>query len=154
MTKGTIDKGEKMKEIKFRQRIRPLGSSPAYWHYWGYTSGGTFIEPMGPMDIDPNYKESQLYLGKHDSKGQAIYEGDILKYTRFNWKQPDHPSHKGDLTHICWVWWDEESCAFRVDGKFKGGGGFGWGFPLDDDRADRVEKEVIGNIKENPEIVA
>ncbi len=101
-----------------------------------------------------NYKlYKDQYTGLKDKQGKEIYEGDILRVTRFNWKELGHPAHRTNLTNICYVFWDEERLAFRADGKFKGGGGFGWGFPIADDRADKTEIEVIGNIYENPALL-
>lgn len=115
--------------------------------------GGQNIYPLTKATYhlaDADVIELMQYTGLKDKNGKEIYEGDILRHIGFNWKQVGHPANKTNLTHICRVWWDKERLAFRADGKFEGGGGFGWGFPLKDDRADKTEVEVIGNIYENP----
>jgi len=94
------------------------------------------------------------YTGLKDKDGRGIYEGDIIRHTRFNWSAEGYSEHQTNLILAAIVSWDEERCAFRAEGKLEEGGGFGWGFPLGSDkRADRTEVEVIGNIYENPELL-
>lgn len=58
-----------MREIKFRE-YRGDGK----WHYWGLMEEGKFVGPCSP-----NSKAFQL-TGLTDTKGNAVWEGDIIKY--------------------------------------------------------------------------
>lgn len=88
------------------------------------------------------------YTGLHDKNGTEVYEGDILKYTRYGWKQLGHPKHNTDLVTTYEVFWDSEYRAFRVTNKNMTGS-----LLFDDSRATKNEIEVIGNIYENPELL-
>jgi len=151
-----------MREIKFRawvKAVRRQAVSPFMQYFTledvrsdGFNNQGIKTAKYEWL-ADLEDCEIMQYTGLKDKNGREIYEGDILQTTRFNWKELGHPSHKTNLTNICYVFWDEERLAFRADGKFKGGGGFGWGFPIADDRADKTEIEVIGDIYSSPELM-
>lgn len=60
-----------MKELKFRQAIKPYGemTSP-WWHYWGYLDGKHFTMPLSRIEGDD--RPSQQYTGKGEN-GEEIY---------------------------------------------------------------------------------
>ena len=88
------------------------------------------------------------FTGLKDSKGREIYEGDILRYTRFGWRCYGHPQDNTDLVTYYKVIWDEAECAFKVDNKNMTGS-----LCFDDSRAKKNEIELIGNIYENPKLL-
>ena len=88
------------------------------------------------------------YTGRKDSNGREIYEGNILRYTRFGWRCPGHPQDNTHLVTYYKVIWDEAECAFKVDNKNMTGS-----LCFDDSRAKKNEVELIGNIYENPELL-
>ncbi|UCE67367.1 MAG: hypothetical protein JSU85_04960 [Candidatus Zixiibacteriota bacterium] len=99
------------------------------------------------------FEDPQQYTGLKDKNGIEIYEGDIIKYIRFNWYCPDHPKHNTDLISFCEIFWDEEEHAFRERGRYESGGGWEGYLRFNDDRADICKIQVIGNIYENPELL-
>lgn len=95
----------------------------------------------------------QFFTGLCDKNGDEVYDGDILKYTRFNWQCGGHPQGGTDLVQICKVYWSEKECGFYERGKWESGGGWSGNLTFDDHRADRNEIEIIGNIFKNPELL-
>jgi uncharacterized phage protein (TIGR01671 family) len=139
-----------MREIKYRQLVYNADVKDR-WHYWGFIEGA-FVGPIiGAMNIEDAHEYSQEFTGLHDKNGREIYEGDIVKSTRFNWREPTHPKHGTNLVTIYRIYWNEERHGFWETMKFPTGGGMSSGLGFKDDRADRTEIEVIGNIYENPE---
>ena len=70
------------------------------------------------------------YTGKVDSKGNEIYEGDIIEFDRKEWGGDDN-------IHL--VSWDEK------EAEWSWGGGT---------TSDMDWRTVIGNIYENPELIS
>lgn len=149
-----------MREIKFRGKRLDNGE----WAIGYYVAHRTRVgsdklrhliicnEEMSQQHpVDP--KTVGQYTSLKDKNGAEIYEGDIVKYTRFNWKEYDHPANRTDLIQICGVYWNIKDCAFNQQGNFDSGGGWSGLLHFEDSRADRNEIEVIGNIHENPELL-
>ena len=88
------------------------------------------------------------YTGLKDKNGVEIYEGDVLKSIRYNWKCIGHPKHKTDLVDIYEVSWSDNYCAFRCKSKHSRGY-----LIFNDARADKNEIEVIGNVFQNKELL-
>ena len=78
-----------------------------------------------------------------DKNGQEIYEGDILKYTRHNYKSGVHQK----IEEIYIVFWKK---SFYCHTEFDNGGGAGG---LLDFEAKKNEIEVVGNRYDNPELI-
>ena len=93
------------------------------------------------------------FTGLLDSKGKEIYEGDIVKRTRFNWHCIGHEEHLTDLTELHEVYFDEKTHCMSVRGRFPSGGGWQGVINFEDDRAYKVEIEVVGNVYENIELL-
>lgn len=93
------------------------------------------------------------FTGRLDTNGKEVCAGDVLKYTRYNWKCHGHPKHQTNNVLLYRVFWDEEECAFRAITEFEGGGATSGGLRFNDSRADKNEIEIIGNIYENPELL-
>ena len=109
----------------------------------------------GRFEAMPEDKQWKLmeFTGLCDKNGKEIYEGDIIRYTRYKWEHPTHPSNGTDLITYCEVYYSNEEHAFYQRGKFVGGGGFFGGLSFKDDRCSKSEIAVIGNIYQNPEML-
>lgn len=70
------------------------------------------------------------YTGLKDKNGKEIYEGDVLMYTDACWANPKQAT----------VVWDPDHAKFTLDAEY------GWGMIFED-------IQVIGNIRENPEML-
>jgi len=84
------------------------------------------------IELRPCKPENHIavfYTGLLDKNSKEIYEGDIVKHTN----------------QICEVFYSTEWCSFKLKNKF-------YRSPMGDDQ-DFVY-EVIGNIYENPELLA
>lgn len=102
------------------------------------------INGHGKLFIKVDPETVGQYTGIVDYKGNKIFEGDIIKFTRGvgSWSLPDHRI----ITDVCEVIWDEERCGFNIKynsnvqklSKFK---------------YTRYVYEVIGNIHDNQELL-
>ena len=94
-------------------------------------------------EIDP--ETLSMSTGLEDSHGKLIYEGDIVRYTRTNVhidvRKPE------TIVEECHVYWDENRACFRYRAEVSCGHVVGL-LIFNDERADSVETEVIGNIYE------
>lgn len=136
-----------MRVIKFRAWISGEGEM-APWEELvsDYYHMDEFIQPDGLIFMQ--------YTGLLDKNDKEIYEGDIVRYIRYNWKCQGHSQDQTDMVSVCEIYWDEKRHAFREQGKFPSGGGWSGYLSFNDERADRNEIEVIGNIYENPELIS
>lgn len=92
--------------------------------------------------------EWMQFTGLLDKNDKEIYEGDIIKYTRYGWRCFRHLKDNTDLITYYAIEWSDRYCAFRSENKSVGGS-----LIFDDNRAERNEIEVIGNIYQNPELL-
>lgn len=129
-----------MKEIKFRQPIFNEDGSFRFWNYWAYIDG-LFIHPEGNND-------SYQYIGVK-FKDAEVYEGDIIRWMAEDgdcfkgvlvFEEPDSESHF--LSGFCVANpIDITDEVLDEDGGINVGGWNG-------------EPQIIGNIVENPELIA
>lgn len=95
------------------------------------------------------------YTGLTDKNGNKIFEGDIVKYTRKNWKEPLSDNNMQDLVSLYRIFYNEKYAAFwqeHIDYNTKRVVGSGL-MRFSDDRADENIIEVIGNIYDNSELM-
>lgn len=98
-----------------------------------------------------NVIEVYEFTGLKDKNGKEIYEGDKVLYKEvIPSKTPLQKVIQGaDVVYLQFIGtiiWDEEGASFDIDGGEHGYRGFG--------ARGTVEMEIIGNIYENPELVA
>lgn len=91
------------------------------------------------------------FTGLFDKNNREIYEGDIVKYTRY--KVHSEYFKKDFIENDYVVYWNEEKHAFYCTTKFESGGGASGYLNFHDERAEKEEIEVIGNIHDNPELL-
>ena len=91
------------------------------------------------------------FTGLTDKNGEEIYEGDLVKYTRY--KVHSEYLKKDVIENVYVVHWNEEKHAFYCTTKFESGGGASGYLNFHDERAEKEEIEVIGNIHDNPELL-
>ena len=133
-----------MREILFRGKLKSNGE-------WAF--GNLNVSLRGTVIITPDEtpvgKYGQVipetvgqYTGLNDSKGNKIFEGDIVKY-----KNTDGIKVNGvALTIIGKVNYNEKNASFAIDGTDKIGAKHYDYFPI-------KNIEVIGNIHDNPELL-
>lgn len=131
-----------MREIKFRGKAKLDGK----WWFGNLvpkdTRGRTQInnpEHGGCFDIDPN--TIGQFTGLKDSIGKEIYEGDIIRSF----------DSKGEPI-IHYIQYDDEEAGFVAVLKGSAKGDFGYGRCYQQ-WITNCEKEVIGNIHDNPELL-
>lgn len=115
-----------MREIKYRQALTDFGKFCG-WHHWGFIDG-KFVAPAtnASHSIANAQKHSQEFTGLHDKNGKEIYEGDIMA------------ANSGNLP-VCWG---------DIEAQ--------WSVRINDGVAPLwwvANREVIGNIYENPELI-
>lgn len=164
------------REIKFRGISKKSGE----WVYGCYMrlSGIDFIMPENTPISEFNKKQFisgrdfieviseslGQFTGLKDKDLNEIYEGDILIYTRKHWYCPGHPKHNTDLVDQVEVYWDEEKNRMSTrtfdferlkrnpnQRPYSSSGSLGAGW--NDERADANIVEIIGNIRQNPELL-
>lgn len=137
-----------MREIKFRAYSKELNR----WMYgfYGWSMGKNYITEIineYPTLSDPGgcyietFKEVEensisQYTGLKDKNGKEIYEGDIIQ---------SFDSQDYEITHI--IEYSDEGAKFTA--KHKGFGDCG----VSQKWISEFEKEIIGNIYENPDLL-
>lgn len=130
-----------MREIKFRAWDNDRKRYDYNNHLVIQLDGMSHNLQNGESDI---YTIEQ-FTGLHDKNGKEIYEGDILLFKNFHegWN-PKLEINKWDA--ICVVEWERERSSFSLTEACGNRFGFyrdSWFY---------YEKEIIGNIHENPEL--
>ncbi len=135
-----------MREIKFRGK-RVDNGEWAYGYYavhkmmlTGEMDYFIIVDEQRPQSIDP--KTVGQYTGQNDFEEKEVYEGDILRFTVFDYNGAD-TQHKGIVK------WVEDSCAFVIVNSLESDEGYWlyWVLQQDD------EVEISGNVFENPELL-
>ena len=135
--------------IKFRQPIFNHGEF-VKWHYWGFVNDGEFTGVIPP--IDEAAKNSQQFTGLMDSKGKEIYGKDVIKWGH-------NINTLGPNLGVCFDGGFAEGIGVVDIGPF----GVSVGDKLLYDFSEHLEGpldkpieefEVIGNIYQNPDLVA
>lgn len=93
-----------------------------------------------------------LRTSKQDKNGDYIFCGDILKYTRHNFREKRDIIGK-DISDVAVVRFCEKTMSMKLD-MYNNERCFATsGFFFYDTRADKVTIEIIGNIYENPDLL-
>ena len=129
-----------MREIKFRAKRLDNGEW-AYGDLMRDTVGGCYVFPI---DCAALYKENAIlpetigqYTGLKDTNGKEIYEGDIIR---------SFDSNGEAILH--YIVWEEARFVALYKGR-----NFSHKCFLKQDWLDEFEKEVIGNIYDNKNLL-
>lgn len=137
-----------MREIKFRGREIMSGELVFGDLCQEKHTDGTFtcviVQTFATYEVDPDTVGQ--FTGLYDKNGKEIYEGDIVRWTRYNVRS--EYVHNETWTDDCTVYWNDERHAFWKRYEFETGGGASGMLDFKDERAEYVEFEVIGNIHE------
>lgn len=141
-----------MREIKFRGKCVADSKYAGQWVYGGYSeppedskrNEGLITDYLGGSStckyhVIPNTVGQ--FTGLHDSIGREIYEGDIIRSF----------DSKGEPI-IHYLLYDNEEAGFVAILKGSAKGDFGYGRCYQQ-WITECEKEVIGNIHDNPELL-
>lgn len=116
-----------------------------------HTEKWTIHDPEIGLETDVDENTIGQFTGLYDKNGKEIYEGDILKYTRTNFKSGHLKKEK--IEEIYDVFWNESKHAFYCHTEFESGGGASGFLSFKDERAEKNEIEIVGNRFDNPELL-
>ena len=139
------------REIKFRAWDKEWNkmfyfSEPKVWQH--ISTAENYSLEFGKRHLNSdNLVDAKLmqFTGLKDKNGKEIYEGDILVYTGTS---PPHYFNNGDLFIVEWVLnrWVGTRIKDKTQGDYCGGNHL-------EDWLMSSDREVIGNIYENPELL-
>lgn len=132
---------------RFRFRVPHFKRDGSFdrFTYWGRISDGEFASPASD-NFTTKGMDCQS-TGLTDKNGVAIFEGDILSYTVFDYEDRDTQF----IGEVKWLPFMTSFIVTQIpDSLMNGDWGLGLGWIEQQD----CELEVIGNIYENPELIS
>lgn len=137
------------REIKFRAKIvmdiEPLAMKKGYWvegHYYEDLQDGEWCSWIQECNDIIHYKVDKNTLGQFtgllDKNEKEIYEGDIIR---------SYDSENNPIIHSI-SWDNKKACYVATMLQYPLLGG-----SIDKGWIDEFEKEVIGNVFDNPELL-
>lgn len=137
------------REIKFRAKIimdiEPLAMKRGHWvygHYYEDLHQGEWCSWIQDCNDITHYKVDKDTLGQFtgllDKNGKEIYEGDIIR---------SYDSENNPIIHSI-SWDNKKACYVATMLQYPLLGG-----SIDKGWIDEFEKEVIGNVFDNPELL-
>ena len=125
--------------------IEPLAMKKGYWvegHYYEDLHQGEWCSWIQECDDITHYKVDKNTLGQFtgllDKNGKEIYEGDIIR---------SYDSENNPIMHSI-SWDNKKACYVATMLQYPLLGG-----SIDKGWIDEFEKEIIGNIYDNPELL-
>lgn len=140
-----------MRDILFRGK----NTDTCEWVYGSFypnSDGRTYIiEKMEDLTIHKVHPDTVgQYTGLTDKNGNKIFEGAIVKWTRHNVHIEGKPLQT--FVNYCKIYYDEKRHGFYMWFELDCGSASGK-LNFDDERAQKVEIEVVGNIFDTPELL-
>ncbi len=142
-----------MRDIRFRGRIRESGE----WVYGSFLDQGSntravIMDDFGSsLEVDP--ETVGQYSGLKDDDARELYAGDVVLYTRYDWRCQGHPMNGKDLAERALIVWDEERHGFGLELYNKTRRYAAGSLSFEDRRAKKIGVKWLGNIADNADLL-
>jgi hypothetical protein len=142
-----------MKVIRFRGKVLDSGE----WVYGSFLEQDSNTEGVIVGDFGPPVRVDRQsvgqYSGRKDDDARELYAGDIVLYTRYNWRCSGHTMNGKDLAEKALIVWDEERHGFGLELYDKGGHYASGPLSFEDRRAEKIGVKWLGNITDNADML-